>query len=358
MDNSSFEYSHINPPPEAQEIEDHVSEDSEEVNYHLEGHQYDPVRFNNMFRSTRETHRLPQQLVGVKSISWFGTHNDSEYLSCDELKEVCDNSIDLLEYVVFFKETAPSTGKEHFHSLVILKKKALAHVCIEIDPRGSWEKTRGQIKTAYKYISKDGNKYFEWGQCPNSILEMIERNQVRRRAFDEPTKTELQFQQLVKRAQNGDQDVRYTMLYARFRCYFDDLLAKSHEDITYDGDLQFKNLWIQGPPGTGKSRLVWDYSRENNITVYTKNQNKWWDGYNHHKIVLIEDAGDLMKMLSCHIKIWADRYPFTAEWKGSHQRINSADFYLIVTSNYSIRELFNEKDAEAIERRFDVLEMK
>ena len=59
-----------------------------------------------------------------------------------------------------------------------------------------------------------------------------------------------------------------------------------------------------------------------------------------------------------HLKIWADRYPFTAEVKGGSIAI-SPTFNLIVTSNYEPALCFHSAtDVDAIERRFTVIELK
>ena len=341
--------------PTSSEVEE---DDSSEINMHMEGNEYDPIAFHTHASIAQRTHRLPGHLVNVRSSHWFGTHNSLEYLDKDELEDACNTCVQLLQWVIMYKETAPTTGHEHLHSLVVYKKPALAHTCIEIDPRGSWEKVRGQLKTAYNYIRKDGQKYFEWGQMPTVITQLLEREEREQLKRKAPSKTDQEWKDAVSRAKRGDITIRDEKIYARNMMYFDQILASVHMDERYDGELKFKNLWIYGPPGTGKSKLVWDYAQERKLTIYVKLQNKWWDGFNNHNIVLIDDAGDNMKVLASHIKNWADRYPFTAEVKGGTRRINSKDFHLIVTSNYSIREIFNGVDSEAIERRFDILEMK
>lgn len=342
------------PEPQAATNETSIEEDdSIEYNIHLDTEGWQP----NHTPILRKLHRLPNDLVNVKSMYWFGTHNSEEYIDTDELEEVCHNNIDIIKYVVMFKETAPTTGHVHYHSLLVLNKQARAHVCIELDPSGSFEKVKGQLKTAYKYVSKDGQKYFEWGTIPQQLQDMFEAEEKQARKRSATTKTEQAWRALVQRAKAGDQSIRDTQLYARFRSYFDDILTARHEDIIYEGELKSKNIWIHGPAGTGKSRLVWQYAKDTKQDVYVKNQNKWWDGYDNQRIVLIDDAGENIKLLASHIKNWGDRYPFTAEVKGGTRRINSAQFNLVVTSNYSIRELFNPTDAEAIERRFDILLM-
>lgn len=105
-------------------------------------------------------------------------------------------------------------------------------------------------------------------------------------------------------------------------------------------------LWIYGPPGTGKSF----YARNNyGQSLYHKAQNKWWDGYQHQDFVLLDDLDT--NVLGHYLKIWADRYAFMAECKGSSILIRPKKF--IVTSNYTPEDLFHDPVlAQAIRRRF------
>lgn len=129
---------------------------------------------------------------------------------------------------------------------------------------------------------------------------------------------------------------------------------------TYNGNLKSKNLWIWGPAGVGKSRLA--RTSIDMKLIYEKPLNKWWDGLDCDgvKRVIIEDWPDKENggnFLVQHLKIWADRYAFTAEIKGSAKRV-APNFNLIVTSNYSIDECFsNSRDIEAIKRRFTEFNM-
>lgn len=131
-----------------------------------------------------------------------------------------------------------------------------------------------------------------------------------------------------------------------------------------------RGIWIQGPPGCGKSHLSrkgpWLNPGE---TVYLKPQNKWWDLYQTERVVVLEDldmAGG--QTLGHYLKIWSDKWPFAAEAKGS---VVKPEFdYFIVTSNYSIEEIFGPDTAdsakvqkqkqvlvEAIKRRFLLINM-
>ena len=126
--------------------------------------------------------------------------------------------------------------------------------------------------------------------------------------------------------------------------------AKGH--TCYNGELPVKNLWIFGKPGTGKSR----WARQQSDRIYLKPVNKWWQNYiNGSNLVLMEDFPCFEQTkgaLGQHMKLWADRYSFTAETKGGHLLVHPKDYIFIVTSNYSIEECFGPGDVEAIKRRF------
>lgn len=219
--------------------EDFVDEDISEVevNEHIDGHQYQPNLEHLERQVQRRSHRLPAQLLNVRKKYWFGTHNSEEYLNVGELREACERDPDI-EFVCMFKESAPTTGHIHYHSVVVLRSAKLAHPCFKLDPSGVWEPVRGQLKTAYLYISKKGNKYFEYGELPQqlvSLFEAQERADMKRRA---PTPADIKWQEMVERAKAGDQSIRDERVYARHMAYFDQVLASVHNDVIFDGDLK------------------------------------------------------------------------------------------------------------------------
>lgn len=111
-------------------------------------------------------------------------------------------------------------------------------------------------------------------------------------------------------------DGQFSKLYAKHRSFAAEIQATYSEKPEINGDLP--HLWIWGSAGTGKSY----YCRSNWPNAYLKMCNKWWDGYDNEDEVLIEDIGkENGKMLSHHLKIWADRYSFLAESKGLVRKI-------------------------------------
>ena len=115
--------------------------------------------------------------------------------------------------------------------------------------------------------------------------------------------------------------------------------------------------WIVGDTGIGKSRWV----RTNCSGFFNKSQNKWWDGYNGEKVVLIDDFDHSGQALGHLLKIWADCYSFSAEIKGG--TIKPVIDTFIVTSQYTPYqiwckgdkpELHDDEMRQAIERRFQM----
>jgi len=114
-----------------------------------------------------------------------------------------------------------------------------------------------------------------------------------------------------------------------------------HDDV--------RGEWHWGVSGAGKSHTV----RTTYPDAYIKEQNKWFDGYQGEETILIEDLdGD---HLAHYLKIWADKYSCKGEAKGYQVKLQHKR--LVVTSNFSIEEIFKDKPEitrEAIKRRFKI----
>lgn len=244
-----------------------------------------------------------------------------------------------VRWVNWGEEIAPSTGTPHLQGAIWFKNPLSRASVRKFLPNGCWfEAARGTAEQCKTYCSKGGHNIFEHGECP---IEKRRNGEMERDRY----------QDAWDAAKEGRLDdipadirIRNYGTLQRIR------MNEGEKPTSIDGELQ--NEWYVGKPGTGKSRTA----RENYPDNYNKPLNKWWDGYKGEDYVILDDVDlSCAKYMGTHLKLWADRYPFTAEIKGSAISIRPKK--IIVTSNYTIEEIFKGDYPliEAIERRFKII---
>ena len=229
-------------------------------------------------------------------------------------------------YLLISDDDHTEANELHWHCLITFKNPRVFPRINQIH----WERCFNRLG-ARKYCLDKGPNYIENGE-----LDIADQNQDDWNTFVEECKTKN-----PKELINGP----FSKLYARYRGFAGEVHNQFKKLDIMDGDLQ--NEWYYGEPGTGKTKKAWnDYP-----DLYCKSINKWWDGYHDQETVLLDDWDPKHEILTQHLKIWSDRYPFRAETKGSSMMIRPKR--IIITSNYSIEECFqNPQDVEAIKRRF------
>ncbi|AGA18459.1 hypothetical protein [uncultured marine virus] len=197
-----------------------------------------------------------------------------------------------------------------------------------------WEPRRGSQEQAIEYSNKEETREagpWSYGekkeQGKRNDLEKMSRDIVdNKRKFNEVA-------------------MEYPHMVVKYSKGIDRLIAACQESYAHDN---VRGLWYYGEPGTGKSRKAY----EENPEAYRKAQNKWFDGYQGEKTIILDDLDKGGACLGHYLKIWGDRYPCSGEIKGGTVCLNHTS--IIVTSNYSIQELWPEDTqmASAIKRRF------
>jgi hypothetical protein len=240
-------------------------------------------------------------------------------------------------YLVVGKEVGES-NTPHLQGFVIFqaRKRLSAVKALPGFSRAHLEVARGTSQQAKEYCLKEGD-FIETGTCPATAGQ----------AGGDAEKERWKRTRAAAVAGNMEEieDDIFIRHYFGLRAIRKDYMVKPAD---LDGVC---GVWIWGPPGVGKSHRA----RADYPNPYMKMQNKWWDGYQGEDNVLIDDVDD--NKLGHHYKIWADKYSFLGESKGSSHHIRPKK--IIITSNYSIDELWNADSimAAAIKRRFEIIHM-
>lgn len=225
------------------------------------------------------------------------------------------------------------TGKEgtpHIQGYIELKSQSRLTTIKKYMPRAHIEPRKGTQEQAINYCKKENN----WIQDGNI------KKQGKRNDLDE---------------------VRSDALENGMRCvtskYNIQGIRVAEKFLTYNEEPRnWKPLviWLYGPTGIGKSKLARELLDSDDI--YTKNiGSKWWDGYDKHENVIIDDFRpswwDLTYMLGL-----IDRYEFKIEYKGGSRQFVPKT--IIITSAFHPKECYIGT-GEAIDqliRRIDIID--
>lgn len=259
---------------------------------------------------------------------WCFTLNN--YTPIDELEF---GLIPDLKYYVYGREVGEQ-GTPHLQGYLHFNNKKSLRQLKHHFPTGHFEPRRGSINQAVDYCKKDGD-FTEWGEKPCN--DNIEKG----------SKSKERWEKILSLARNGDWNTimsEYPGVWVLHQPRLRQLVERAPAII--DGDLRHE--WWYGQTGTGKSRKIWqDYPIH-----FQKQLNKWWDGYNDEEIVVVEEWSPKNECTGSMLKVWGDRYPFTAEIKGG-TLLRIRPKKIIVTSNYTIEECFQSpQDSGPLKRRF------
>lgn len=246
-----------------------------------------------------------------------------------------------VRYLVAGYEVCPDTGREHYQGYLQLKKplrltqlKKLFHGSIH------WEQAIANAGKNYEYCTKTR----ACDKTPNEeVIELGERPK-----FDDNGKREkVRWAETKALAISGRVDEVDPQL---FICHYGSLRSIQKDYMKRKADIGGPcGFWFYGAAGTGKSYTA----RQKYPDAYDKAANKWWDGFQDQPFVLIDDVDPNHACLGHYFKIWADRYSFNAEVKGSAFSIRPTA--IVVTSQYHPSKIWSDTETlDAILRRFEL----
>ncbi len=241
----------------------------------------------------------------------------------------------IITYAVFQLEECPTTKKPHLQMYIELaKQQSLRQIkkifndnTIHIDSR------KGTQKQAIAYCSKEDTRIEE------PVFLGVPKTQGKRTDLDSIKEAVKNGEKLIDIIDNIEsinfQKIRVAQILKTIYS------QQRTEKPTV--------IWIYGKTGTGKTRWVY----ENHNDIYTKPNNKWWDGYEQQETILIDDyRKDFCKFHE--LLTLTDRYPTKREIKGGTIEINSK--YIIFTAPHSPRQMWDGRTDEALNqliRRID-----
>lgn len=231
-------------------------------------------------------------------------------------------------YHVGGEEVAPSTGTPHIQGFIYFKNpRAFKSVHKDLF-NAHLEPLRGTPEEASVYCKKE-NKFFEIGDCPKQgrrtdveiVREQIKDGNGMRGVVSVATNLQqIKLAEAILRYEEPKRD------------------WKPH------------CVWVHGPTGTGKSKWAHDQFADTSFYRKSGNTGKWWDGYDAHENVIIDDIDrktfDYKNMLDL-----LDRYSCQVEVKGTTRQFLAKR--IIITCSISPMVMFggeNQCGAELLRR--------
>jgi hypothetical protein len=240
------------------------------------------------------------------------------------------------KYLIIGREIGES-GTPHLQGYIELEKRMRQNAVKKLlGARTHFESRKGTAQQAADYCKKD-NDYTESGTISqpgkrNDLIAFVDAIKAN------PKKRKLHIME------------EFPQVYAKYPKFCNEYRLLKQDWITLNYT-ETPNLWVYGPVGVGKSREF----QELGDLVYSKMPNKWWDGYDGQHTVLIEDIEPNHRVLGYHIKIWGDRYPFIAEFKGFAHKIRPPR--IVITSNFHPNQIWEGEVLNAVLRRFKLREV-
>ncbi len=264
--------------------------------------------------------------MDTRARNWFLTLNnysEDERNAAEQYK---------CEYLLIAEEVGEKEHTEHLHIYFELKNAKTFSKIKKEWPRANIQVAKGNAEQVRAYLAKQ-NLVVEIGK-PKKQGERTDLEEVK-----EILKETNKMREVVLVA-NSFQSVRMA-----------EMILKYHEKPR-----NFKPLvkWYYGSTGSGKTRTAHEECDPDDTHVQDRNI-KWWEGYDAHKNVIIDDFRkdfckfhELLKLI--------DRYPYRVECKGGSRQLLAET--MIITSAYPPQDIYESReDLEQLIRRIDEIKI-
>lgn len=231
-------------------------------------------------------------------------------------------------YIVIGKEVG-SEGTPHLQGYGELKSRRQMKFLKTISIRCHWEKLKSTAIAASNYCKKDG----VWS----------ERGTL---SINESGKKELC--EWIKFIQ--EKNMR-EMLAAPPNISTIKVMEKYLTYCEKERNYKPEVTWIWGASGCGKSRMAQDLA---GTDAYWKDGEKWWDGYDSHESVILDDFRASNMKFNYLLRL-LDRYPMRVEVKGGYrQMISKKIFVTTIVHPQNVYQLGdNDEPIKQLIRRID-----
>lgn len=264
---------------------------------------------------------------GKRSRNWFLTINN---FSDAELALALDYTC---EYKLVAREVGEECGTPHLHCYYEHKDAKTFKTMKKRFPRANIQVALGNAEQNKTYLSKQ-ELVLEQGK-PKKQGKRTDIEQVQE-LFQEGAN----MREIVTVAKSI-QSVRMAEIYYKY-------LEKARNWET-------KIYWFWGPTGTGKSETA-RVQFEDRDVYETMDNGKWWEGYDGHECVIIDDLREETYSYKTLLRL-TDRYGFRVEHKGSSRQLLAKE--IIITAPKSPQQMFQfcgEDNRQLLRRIYEIRE--
>lgn len=264
-----------------------------------------------------------------KHREYFFTWNNYEEDDYEYVKSYIETET---RYGLLCREIAPTTGTKHLHFYFYFDTQKAFNAMKKKFPKANIKAAKGSAQQNKVYISKTDKDFFEYGEPPmqgkrtdiSEILTSVQSGETMR--------------QIIPKARSL-QSIKVAEVCMK---YFEK--KRDFKPTVY---------WYYGQTGTGKTRAAYEQFPD---AYEKKSESRWWDGYDAHEDVIIDDFRsshiDFVEMLKL-----LDRYPCKVEIKGGFRQFLAKN--IVITAPVSPQEMyqFQTEDVKQLLRRIDVIKL-